>query len=226
MDVAEAVERIAYFAASSLDEAVDVNVTDAGTDEKGEVDGGTRNLITDEIKDQGTRGAFAANGDRNVSAARSFEKGGDAGRIHAFRGFAVDGENLVARPDTGFIGRGSFKGIEDDDLGLAIAGGLRLDGHADAVVLAVLLLTHLRVGFRVVEVGVRVKDMEHAGDGPVVNRLVGLVGVQRLGVVLFDERVDIREGMEGISEGGLVAGGLSSDLLIDQRAEDGAGGEK
>ncbi len=70
---------------------------------------------------------------------------------------------------------------------LPLARGLGLDGHADAVVLAVLVLAHLGEGLGVVEVGVGVEDVEHARDGAVVDGLVGLVGGHRLGVVLLDE---------------------------------------
>ena len=156
----------------------------------------------------------------------AFEEGGDGGGVHAVGGFAVDGEDHVAGPDAGLEGGSAFKGIEDDDLGLAVGGGLRLDGHADAVVLAVLVFAHLGVGLGVVEVGVRVEDVQHARDGAVVDGLVGLVGVHGLGVVLLDERVDVGEGVERVAQGGLVAGGLGGDLLVDERAEDGAGGEK
>ena len=163
-----------------------------------------------------------------MRSAGTFEEPSDGSRVHAIGGFAIDGENLVARPDAGLIGRGPFKGIEDDDLGLAaaVAGGLGLDGHADAVVLAVLVLTHLRVGLGVVEVGVGVKNVEHAGDGTVVDGLVGLVGVHRLGVVLLDEGVDVGEGAKIVAQSGLIAGGLGGNLLIDERAENCAGGER
>ena len=161
-----------------------------------------------------------------MGAAWAFEHGGDGGGVHAVGGFAVDGEDDVAGADAGFVGGGAFEGVEDDDLGLAVWGGLRLDGHADAVVLAVLVFAHLGEGLGIVEVGVGIEDVEHAGDGAVVDGLVGLVGVEVLGVVLLDEGVDVGEGVEGVAQGGLVGGGLGGDLLVDEGAEDGAGGEK
>jgi len=51
----------------------------------------------------------------------------------------------------------------------------------------VLVLAHLGVGFWIVEIGVGVEDVKHAGDGAIVDGLVGLVGVERLGVVLLDQ---------------------------------------
>jgi len=68
--------------------------------------------------------------------------------------------------------------------------------------------------------------VKHAGDRAVVDCFVCLVGVEGLGVVLFDQRVDIGEGVEGVAQGGLVAGGLGDDLLVDEGADDGAGGQK
>jgi len=69
---------------------------------------------------------------------------------------------------------------------------------------------------------VGIEGVKHARDGAVVDGLVGLVGVQGLGVVLLDEGIDVGEGVKRIAEGGLVGGGLSGDLLVDQRAEHGA----
>ena len=216
VDVAELVERVADFVAGGFDEAGDVDVADAGAKQEGEVDRGTGNLVADEIEDQWAGGAFAHHRDGDVGAACAFEHGGYAGGVHAFGGFAVDGENLVAWADAGFIGGGAFEGVEDYYFGFAAGGGLWLDGHANAVVLAVLVLAHLGEGFGVVEVGVWIKDVEHAGDGTVVDGFVGLVGVEGLGVVLLDEGVDIGEGVERVAEGGLIAGRLGGDFLVDK----------
>ena len=60
VEVAEVVERVAYFAAGGLHEAGDVDVADAGTDQEGEIDGGMGNLVADEVEDEGLGCAFAA----------------------------------------------------------------------------------------------------------------------------------------------------------------------
>ena len=119
-------------------------------------------------------------------------------------------------------GWGALKWVEDEDLHGAI-DELGLDGHADAVVAAVLVLAHLRVGLWIVEVGVRVERVEHAGDGAVVDGLVGVVGVHLLGVVGLDDGVDAGEGFEGVAQGGLIRGGLGGDLGQDEGAGDAAG---
>ena len=108
----------------------------------------------------------------------------------------------------------------------AAGDGLRLDRHADAVVLAVLVFAHLGEGLWIVEVGVRIEDVEHARDGAVVDGLVGLVGGQLLRVVLLDEGVDAGEGVQAVTEGGLIRRGLGGDLLVDERTEKGAGCEE
>src|ERR1700737_1305649 len=104
-----------------------------------------------------------------MGATRTFEERGYAGSVHALGGFAVNGKDFITGPNAGLVGGGPFKGIEDDDLRLtvAIGDGLGLDGHADAVVLAMLIFAHLGVGFWIVEVGMRVEDVEHARDGTV-----------------------------------------------------------
>ena len=47
--------------------------------------------------------------------------------------------------------------------------------------------------------------------------------VQRLGVVLLDDRIHVGELVQRVAQRGLVGGGLGRDLLVDQRAEEGAG---
>jgi hypothetical protein len=74
VNVAEAVERIAYFAAGGLNEAGDVDVADAGTDQEGEIDRWAGNLVADEIKDHRAGGAFAADGDGDVGTTRTLEE--------------------------------------------------------------------------------------------------------------------------------------------------------
>jgi hypothetical protein len=64
------------------------------------------------------------------------------------------------------------------------------DPHAHAVVAAVLLLTHARIILGVVEAGVWIEHAQHARNCPIVDGCVGLVAFNRLGVILFHERID------------------------------------
>ncbi len=178
-----------------------MNVADAGTQEEGQVNGGAWDFVAHQVEDEGAGRAFANHRDRDVGSAGAFEEVGDGGRVHAFGRLAVDGEDLVAGADAGLIRGRAFEGVEDDDLGFTVGGGLGLDGHANAVIFAVLVFAHLGEGLWIVEVGVWIEDVEHARDGSVVDGLVGLIGVERFGVVLFDQGVDAGEGMERVAEG-------------------------
>ena len=171
-------------------------------------------------------GALALHDDGDVGAARAFEHVGNGGGVEAFCGLAIDGHDDVAGANAGPVGGGALEGREDDDVDDAGFVGLGLDGHADAVVLAVLVFAHLGEGLWVVEVGVGVEDVEHPGDSAVVDGAVDFIGVEGLGVVLLDEGVDVGELVEGVAQGGFVGGGLGGDLLVDERADEGAGGQE
>ena len=172
----ELVERVADLAAGGLDEAGDVDVADAGADHEGEIDGGVGDVVADEVEGEWLGGAFAAHGDGDVGALGALEQAGDGGGVHAGGGLAVDGEDDVAGPDAGLIGRACLRRGRGRRLGLAVLIGLRLDAHADAVVAAMLVFAHLGEGLGIVEIGVRIEGVEHARDGAVVDGLVGLVG--------------------------------------------------
>jgi len=226
VDVTELVERVADLATGGFDEAGDVHISHSGAQQKGQINGGVRNLVTNEIEDQRTGRAFASHRDGDVGAARSFEQTGDGGGVHAFSGFTVNGDDFIAGADAGFIRWSSFEGIEDDDLNLAAGGWLGLNGHADAVVLAVLVLAHLGKSFGVVEVRMGIEDVKHAWNRAIVDSLVGLVRVEGFCVVLLDQGIDVGEGVEGVAQGGLITSGLGGNLLVDEGADDGAGCQK
>ena len=144
-----------------------------------------------------------------------FEHRGYLGGV-AGRGLAVNRHNDVAGAYARLEGRRPLKGREHHHVDDAVLVRLRLDGHANAVVVSVLIFAHLGEGLGVVEIGVRVQHMQHAGDGAVVDGLVNLVLVQRLGVVLLDDGVDVGELAQRIAECGLVGGRLRRDFLADQ----------
>src|SRR5205814_6288963 len=99
----------------------------------------------------------------------------------------------------------------------------RPDGHADAVVLAALVFAEERVRLGIKEVGVRIEDVQHAGDGAVVDRLIG---IHRLGIVLLDYAVNVSELAQAVAHIGVAAGrGRRSDLLPEQHAEKATGDE-
>ena len=72
----------------------------------------------------------------------------------------------------------------------------------------------------------RVEHAQHAGNRPVVDGGVGLVAVDRLGVVLLHQRVDVGEGLEAVAQLAFVGRGLGPHLALQHAAHDGADGKE
>ena len=98
-------------------------------------------------------------------------------------------------------------GCDHEDLGFALVI-LLLDDHTHAVVMAALIFAQAGVGFGIVEVRVGIEHLKHAGNGAVVDGVIGLVASDGLGVVLLYQRVDIGKGLEAVTELALVLRGL------------------
>ena len=160
-------------------------------------------------------------GHLHVGSLGAFQRLGHLVRSPAVGGFAVDGGDDVAGVDAG-AERGRAL-VRRDDIDLI---ALLLDDHADAVIVAALLFAHPGVGLGIVEIGVRVENAEHAGDGPVVDGRVGLVAVDRLGVVLLHQRIDIGERLEAVAKLALVGRGLRAHSALQYAANYGADGEE
>ena len=150
----------------------------------------------------------------NVSAFGPLEGLGHLVRGPTVGRLAVDGDNLIAGVNAGAEGRRALIGREDVDLII-----LLLDHHAHAIVMAALVFAKARISLGIVEVGVRVEHLQHAGDGPVVDGVIGLVRRDGLGIVLFDERVDVRKVLEAVAELALILRGLRAHATL----QDGAG---
>jgi hypothetical protein len=73
---------------------------------------------------------------------------------------------------------------------------------------------------------VGVEDAQHAGNRAVVDHLVGLVAAEGLRVVFFNQAVDAGEGLEVVTEGGLIGAGLRADFLADEHAGQTTGGKE
>jgi hypothetical protein len=170
-----------------------VNIAHAGANLIGQVDRGVGDLGAHQVEDQRLGLALAQHGGLHVRALGAFERlghlvrgGQAAGNLTVHRDdLAVHRVDDVAGMDAGPEGGRALGGI--DDINLVV---LLLDGHAHAVIVAVLLLAHLGVGLGVVEVGVRVEHPQHSRNRPVVDGQVGLVAGDRLGVVLLHQRID------------------------------------
>ena len=152
-----------------------------------------RDFVADQVENQRLGRALANQGHLHMGAFRPLEHVGDFFRTQVVGRLPVDGGDDVAGTNAGAVGWRSLKRKDHNDL-LRGADSLRLDRHSDAVVLAVLVFAHLRVGLGVVEAGVRIEGAQHSRDRAVVNHLAGLVAGQRIGVVLRDDVVDTGEG--------------------------------
>jgi len=116
--------------------------------------------------------------------------------------------NDVARADAGAIGRGADERSDDDDFVIA-----RSDRHAHAVVLAALFFAEGGVGLGIEKIGVRIELVQHARDGAVINRLVG---IHRVGIVLLNRFIDIGELLQAVPNVGIAAGrGRRADSLAN-----------
>ncbi len=144
-----------------------------------EIHAGTRNFIARHFHFNRLRPAFAGQRDVDVRPL------GPLQHVRHFRGgepvarFSVHGINQVARPNARFVGRRA-----DERRHHHCLVALRRDGHAHAVVVAVLLLAELRVFLGVEEIGVGIQHVQHAGNRAVVDNLFR---VHRLGVVLLHD---------------------------------------
>src|SRR5215472_11718787 len=162
-----------------------MDVTNAGTNHKVNVHAVARNLITYYVEINRLLGAFAQDGDLNGGAFGAFEQLSHIAGAHVVGGLAVHGDNYVAGPDAGSIRRSARKWRNDDNLVVA-----RPNLHAHAIVLSALFLAQRRVRLRIEEVGVRIEHSQHSRNGTVVD---GLIGIDRLSVILLHHLIDLRE---------------------------------
>ena len=174
-----------------------------------------RDLIPDQVEYQRLGCALACDRNLHVGTFGSFEHVGHIFRIHVVRGLAVHGDNHVSGPYAGLEGRCAFKRTDHDNL-----VALRLNQHAYAVVLAMLVFAHLGVGFWIVKAGMGVEHAQHARDSPVVDGLFRFVAGQRLGVVLFHQVVNTGEGAQIVAQRGFVGAGLRAQPLAHHRAKE------
>ncbi len=120
----------------------------------------------------------------------SLEQVGNVGSAHVVGGFAVDRDDHVARMNAGLVSRRSHERDDDDDLVVA-----RANRHADAVILAALLFSQQGIRLGIEEVGVRIERVQHARNRAVID---GLVRVDRLGVVVLDDLIDLSELLQAV----------------------------
>ena len=208
-EVAHLIERFTYFVLSRFLEAGDVHVAYARPDHEMEINAVAGNLVANNAELERMVSAFPQHGDTHCGALGPFEQVGDVGGAHIVGRLAVDGGDDIAGPNAGSVGWGTDERGDYDDLIIA-----RADRHADAVILAALLLAKLRIRLWIKEIGVRVELVQHARDGSVVD---GLVGIHRVGVVLFDRLIHFGELLEAVANVGVRAGRRRGRNLLGKK---------
>ncbi len=115
---------------------------------------------------------------------------------HIVGGLAIDGHDDVARTDSGPVRGCPGERRNHNDLVVT-----RAYLHTYAVVTAALLFLQSRVLLWVEKVRVGIEHAQHAGNGTVVDRLVG---VHFFRIVLLDDAVHLRESMHRIAHVGFT----------------------
>ena len=162
-----------------------MQVTDAGANHEVEVNAVAGDFVASHAEDNGLLRTLAQHGDLDDRPLGPLEQFSNVAGAHVVGRLAVHGDDHVARPDAGAVGRTAHKGSDDNHFIVA-----RAHLHAYAVIFAALLLAQSGVGLGIKEIGVRIEHPQHAGNGAVVNCLIW---IERLGVVLLHYLVHLRE---------------------------------
>ena len=197
LEIAKLIQSSRNFFFRGLVESVHVHVADSRPDQEMYVHAVTRNLVAHQGEFHRLLHAFARDADVHRRPFRPLEHVGDFGRAHVFRRLSINRDDHVAGMNAGLIRWRAGEGENHNDLVVA-----RPHRHAHAVVLAALVFAHQRVRFGIEEIRMRIERVQHARDGSVVDRLVG---VDRLGVVFLDDGVDIRELLQAVFDIGVAA---------------------
>ena len=156
----------------------------------------TRNLVANQGELHRLLHAFARNADVHRRAFGPLEHIGDFAGCHVLRGLAIDRDDHVAGMNARLVSWRTRKRKDHNNFVVA-----RSHRHAHAVVLAALVLAHQRVGLGIEEIRVWIERMQHPRDSPVVD---GLVRIDRLGIVILDNRIDVRELLQAVFDVGVA----------------------
>ena len=148
----------------------------------------------------------------NRGPFRAFKQIGHVPCAHVVGGFAIHGDDNVARPDAGAISRCSNKRRNHDNF--IITWPHR---HAHAVVFAALILAQQGIRLRIEKIRMRIEHVQHAGNRAVVN---GLIGIHRLRVILLHHVVDCGELAQAVADIRISASRCRrSDLLPEEHPQ-------
>ena len=150
--LAQLSQRIAKLIIGVFVEFVDVDVGDAGPNHERVVDAILGNLIPDNAHLDGLLIAFAKDRNVNLRALGALQHFRDLRGIQPIGGFAIDFRHNVAGPQSSAKGRRTRDRRHHHGDELAHLAGARLDRHAHAVVLPLLIFTKQGEGARVKEI--------------------------------------------------------------------------
>ena len=173
-------------------EAVDAQIGDAGLQPEGIHHAGFDLAAGDFGGDEIGR-AFALHGDPHLGALGAAQHVGDVGGIHAGGVLAVHRRDDVAAAQIGIPGGRAGERLHDHHP----VAGIHADHHADAEILGALPALHLAVFGGIDEIGVRVERAQHARNGALVE---GLFRRDRVGEILFDQRVGLGHRVHGLGQ--------------------------
>src|SRR5436309_9074428 len=185
LQIAHLIQRIRNFMLRGLVETSDVHIANARPNQEMQINAVARNFVANHRELERFIRAFAQDGDVNRGPFRSFKQISHVAGAHVVGGFAIHGDDNVARPDAGAIRWGSNKRRNHNDFIIA-----RSNRHAHAVVFAALILAQQGIRLGVKKIRMRIEHVQHAGNCAVVN---GLIGINRLGVILLHHIVDCGE---------------------------------
>ena len=209
------IQRLCDFVLGRFLEARYVDVSNTRANHEVHINAVARNLVTHHVKVDRLVRAFAQNSDLDGRALGPFEQVGDVARAHVVGRLAVNRDDDVARPNAGPVRGRSRKRSDHDDFVIA-----RSNLHAHAVVLAALLFAQGGVRLRVKEIRVRIEYPQHPGNRAVIN---GLVGIDRLGVVLLHHLVNLGEAFNAVANVGVIRRRRGGHALAKDHADTATG---
>ncbi len=218
LQVAHLIERIRDFMFRRLVESGDVHIADSRLDQEVQVDAVTRNLVAHHRELERLVRAFTQNRDVDSSALGTLEQVGYIASAHVVGRLAIDRGNNVARPNSRAIRRRSHKRRNHNHFVVA-----RPDRHAHAVIFSALIFAQQGIGLGIEEIRVRIQHVQHARNGPVVDRLIG---VHRFGIILLHHVIHSGELPQAVADIRIPTGsGRRIQLLPVQHPEKSAGNE-
>ncbi len=149
-------------------------------------------FVAGEGKFQGPLRALAHNRDVDGRALGPAHLLHDVVSAQIVGGLAIHRDDDVAGAHACPRSRSSRQRRDHNDMVVA-----RADGHAHAVVFALLRFFELGELLGIKEGGMRVEHVQHAGDGAVED---GLVGIHLLGVVLLDDVIHFGELLQAAAD--------------------------